>query len=142
MKVIFLQDVPNVARQGEIKEVSTGYFQNFLSPRRLAVFTEAPEAARIKAELAAKVQRQQADIGAAKQRAAQFEGQKLRITAKAQGQKLFGAIHEAEIAQKLGIDKKLITLKTGPLKTLGEHRVELGFDHGQKATIIVEVVGS
>ena len=36
MKVIFLQDVPNVAKAGEIKEVADGYGRNFLIPRKLA----------------------------------------------------------------------------------------------------------
>ncbi|GAI09782.1 unnamed protein product, partial [marine sediment metagenome] len=37
MKVIFLQDVPNVARAGEIKEVASGYGRNFLIPQKLAL---------------------------------------------------------------------------------------------------------
>ena len=37
MKVIFLKDVPNVARAGEAKEVSDGYASNYLMPKKLAV---------------------------------------------------------------------------------------------------------
>ena len=41
MKVIFLQDIPNVARAGEIKEVASGYGRNFLIPQKLAVLASA-----------------------------------------------------------------------------------------------------
>ena len=37
MKVIFLQDVSNVARAGEMKEVADGYGRNFLIPKKLAL---------------------------------------------------------------------------------------------------------
>ena len=37
MRVILLQDVKNVGKKGEIIEVSDGYANNFLIPRRLAV---------------------------------------------------------------------------------------------------------
>jgi len=36
MKIIFLKDVKNVGRRGEIKEVSDGYAKNFLLPRGIA----------------------------------------------------------------------------------------------------------
>lgn len=36
MKVIFLEHVINVAKAGEIKEVSSGYAANFLFPKKLA----------------------------------------------------------------------------------------------------------
>ena len=36
MKVIFLQDVKGKGKKGEIKEVSTGYAQNFLIKKNLA----------------------------------------------------------------------------------------------------------
>ena len=41
MKVVFLQDVPNVARAGEIKEVADGYGRNFLIPRKLALLASS-----------------------------------------------------------------------------------------------------
>lgn len=42
MKVIFTTTVKDVALKGDIKNVSEGYFRNFLMPRELAVFaTEA-----------------------------------------------------------------------------------------------------
>ncbi|HEX6506725.1 MAG TPA: bL9 family ribosomal protein, partial [Chloroflexota bacterium] len=37
VKVILLQSVPNLGEPGDIKEVSAGYFRNFLQPRKLAV---------------------------------------------------------------------------------------------------------
>lgn len=36
MKVFFLQDIPNVGRKNEVKDVSDGYARNFLFPRNLA----------------------------------------------------------------------------------------------------------
>ena len=36
MKVIFLQDVTNVARKNEVIEVKNGYARNFLIPNKLA----------------------------------------------------------------------------------------------------------
>ena len=40
MKVIFLQDVPNVAQAGQIKEVADGYARNYLIPRNLAALAQ------------------------------------------------------------------------------------------------------
>jgi len=41
MKIIFLKDVKNVGRRGEIKEVSDGYAKNFLLPRGIAELATA-----------------------------------------------------------------------------------------------------
>jgi large subunit ribosomal protein L9 len=36
MKVVFLEDVHDVANSGDVKEVADGYARNFLIPRKLA----------------------------------------------------------------------------------------------------------
>ncbi|GAH31168.1 unnamed protein product [marine sediment metagenome] len=50
MKVIFLQDVPNVARAGEMKEVASGYGRNFLIPQKLALLASSSAISLIKAQ--------------------------------------------------------------------------------------------
>ena len=79
-----------------------------------------------------------AEVAAAKASAAKINGQTIELSAKAQGDRLFGALHEAEIAAALGIDQKLI--KTEPIKTVGEHKLIVHLAHGQVATITVTVV--
>jgi large subunit ribosomal protein L9 len=37
MKLVFLTDVPNIAKEGDVKEVSDGYGRNFLVPKGLAL---------------------------------------------------------------------------------------------------------
>ena len=56
MKVVFSKPVPKVARRGDVKNVTDGYFRNFLYPRGLAVIATV---GRIKE---AEVRRQRAGI--------------------------------------------------------------------------------
>ena len=41
MKVIFIQDVTNVAKAGDVKEVPSGYGRNYLLPKKLAVLADS-----------------------------------------------------------------------------------------------------
>ena len=47
MRVLFLQDVANVARAGDIKEVANGYAKNHLFPRKLVTLATSEELKRI-----------------------------------------------------------------------------------------------
>ena len=40
-RVIFLQNIRNVAQIGDVREVADGYARNFLLPRKLAVLATA-----------------------------------------------------------------------------------------------------
>jgi large subunit ribosomal protein L9 len=51
VKVIFLEDVPRVARAGETREVADGYGRNFLLPRKLAVLANSQASAVVEAQL-------------------------------------------------------------------------------------------
>ena len=49
MRVIFVEDVVNVARTGDVKEVKTGYARNYLIPKGLAVAATAQQLVRLEA---------------------------------------------------------------------------------------------
>ena len=49
MQVIFLEDIPNVARTGDIKDVKKGYAKNYLLPNGLATLATSQELSRIEA---------------------------------------------------------------------------------------------
>lgn len=141
MKVVLLNDIKGVGKRGETKEVSEGYYRNFLAPKQMAVPPTDQRAERVLKELTQKQQAAAEEVERIRQLAAQFDGRTIELTVKAQGNqagsKLFGAIHETQVAQTLGIEKKLI--KMTPIKTVGEHRVVLEFPHQQRATITVVV---
>ena len=41
MKVVFIEDVPDVALAGETREVADGYGRNYLLPKKLAVLANS-----------------------------------------------------------------------------------------------------
>jgi large subunit ribosomal protein L9 len=61
MKVVFLEDVPNVADAGEVKKVADGYARNYLFPKKLAVLATPGEIKKLESRRAA-VDRRQATL--------------------------------------------------------------------------------
>ena len=130
MKVIFLQDVPNVAKAGEIKEVANGYARNLLLPRKLAVLAKSSAASILEAQQKA-IERQhtrmQSEIS---ELASQIDGKEVVLKARAGAQeRLFGSITSADIAaelQNIGltVDKKKIELEE-PIRQLGNYEVTI-----------------
>jgi large subunit ribosomal protein L9 len=72
MKVIFLEDVPNVAKAGDVKEVADGYGRNYLLPKKLALVSKPGAVAVVKAQIEAK-----AETEKAKKLAAEIEGKEV-----------------------------------------------------------------
>jgi large subunit ribosomal protein L9 len=129
MKVIFLQDVPRVAKAGEIKEVASGYGRNFLIPQKLAMLA-SPQAISL-AETQRRVKaRQQAESEVEFQELAQeLEGKEITIEARVGAQEhLYGSITNADIAAELEsgaglvVDKRKIELAE-PIRQLGSYEV-------------------
>ena len=58
MKVVFLRDVPNVAKAGEIKEVADGYGRNFLIPKKLALLAKSGVASTMATQIKTKLNRE------------------------------------------------------------------------------------
>ena len=145
MDVILRQDVDKVGRAGELVTVKNGYARNFLLPRGLAYQATDANRRRLEAERAAKGKKVAAEIGAAKDVAAKLEAVSLTFTMKAgDGDKLFGSVTAADLAEKLAsegfaLDKKQIELDE-PLKALGVYRVPVRLHHDVKPEVRVWVV--
>ena len=131
MKVIFLQDVPNVARAGEIKEVASGYGRNFLIPQKLAVLASSPAAslAEVRREISTR-SRQQTEVEL-DELANQLDGREVFLSARVGAKdRLYGSITNADIAAELEsttrlvIDKKKIELAR-PINQLGSYEITI-----------------
>ena len=131
MKVVFLQDVPNVARAGEIKEVANGYGRNFLIPQKLALLASSPVISLLEAQrkISARTQLQtEAEVA---ELANQLDGREIFLKAQAGAKdRLYGSITNADIAAELEsatglvIDKKKIELAR-PIHQLGSYEVSI-----------------
>jgi large subunit ribosomal protein L9 len=142
MKVIFLQDVPNVAQAGQVKEVADGYARNYLIPRKLAALAQAQAVSQIEARTKKAEVRLTAEM---KGLASQIEGKEVSLKAKAGAKdKLYGSITSADIAAELQnvtgleIDKRKIELEE-PIRQLGSYEIalKLGKDIAPKIKVTV-----
>ncbi len=146
MNVVFLKNVPNVAKAGEIKNVPDGYARNFLLPNKLA----APATANVKTQMEAQARAQekkQAQMEAEfRSMGEQIGKTNLVIKAKAGAKnRLFGSITGADIAKELEataglvVDKRKIELKE-PIREIGvfEVTVKLHKDINPKLKITVK----
>jgi large subunit ribosomal protein L9 len=142
MKVIFLQDVPNVAQTGQVKEVADGYARNYLIPRKLAALAQPQAVSQMETRTKKMEGRLIAEI---KELASQLEGKEVSLKAKAGAKdKLYGSITSADIAAELKnatgleIDKRKIELEE-PIRQLGSYEVtiKLGQDIIPKIRVTV-----
>ena len=131
MKVIFLQDVPNVARAGEIKEVASGYGRNFLIPRKLALLASSPAISLIEAQRKIDTRNQQQTEAELVEVANQLDGREVFLKARVGAKdRLYGSITNADIAAELEsatglvIDKKKIELAK-PINQLGSYELTI-----------------
>ncbi|GAC1399195.1 MAG: 50S ribosomal protein L9 [Chloroflexota bacterium] len=146
LKVILRQDVPNLGQNGEIKQVTPGYFRNFLQPRGLAVeatkghLKQLEQKSTVRAGLTNKAQERSAAI------AGEIAAITVRIPVKLGEQgRLYGSVTNKDIAEALAeqggftIDRHKIELRD-PLKTIGVHSVPIKLEHGVDAFANVELV--
>lgn len=125
MKVIFLEDVPGIAKAGDVKEVASGYGRNFLIPKKLAALVNPGAASQLEAQLRAQAKEQvQVEAEIAKM-ASQLEGKEVILKAKVGAKdRLYGSITSADIASELEkisgvvVDRRKIELDE-PIRQLG-----------------------
>ena len=131
MKVVFLEDVPDVGEVGQIKDVADGYARHYLIPRKLAVLANSAASNILEAQLKKKAKQQAQTKAEMAQVAKQLEGKELALKAKVGAkERLYGSITSTDIADgirdQLGmdIDKRKIELAE-PIRELGSYDVSI-----------------
>ena len=148
MIVIFLQDVKKQGKKGEIKEVSTGYAQNYLIKKGLAKEATNSAISALKGKQKAEAKEAAEEKAEAEKLKALLEDEKTVAEVKAKGGedgRLFGSVPSKQIATALKdqygikIDKRKIELPN-PIRAFGYRNVPVKLHPDVEATIRVHVV--
>ncbi len=144
MKVILLQDVENVGKKYEIKEVKNGYARNFLIPKELAKSATKPNLKWLESKLSVVEKEAEEDLKKAQELASKIDGIEVPILLKVgdEGQ-TFESINSAKIAEQLktmGFEVKKSQIKLEePIKEVGEFPIKVSLDHNLEAEIRVVI---
>ena len=143
MRVIFLEDVQNVANAGDVRDVKDGFARNYLIPKKLATVATAEDMKRIERIKRAGDERRIRETQRMEDLAQLLDGTSITIRARVTpAGHFYGAISPNQIAQELTnvlereIDRRLVdTIE--PIRDPGEYDVVLNLSQGIQATIIV-----
>jgi large subunit ribosomal protein L9 len=144
MKVILKEDVQNLGQQGDVVEVKSGYARNYLMPQKLAVLFTKQQKKSI--EEAQRVEERKLEREKDQLESVLKQVEELSLSLKMQSEedsKLFGSVTKLDIVKLLEengiiIDKKYVDLSS-PIKTLGEHKVNIVFTKEMSASFTLTV---
>lgn len=142
MQVIFIKDLKNQGKKGEIKEVKDGYAQNFLIKNGYAVKKND-----VNMSILNKQKKEEKELDDYNRKMAldmknKIEGEKISFVVKTgEGDKVFGSVSAKQIKDKLdkySISKNQIVIDS-PLSSLGYHEVRIDLYKDIFAIVRVEL---
>ena len=146
MKVILLQDVDNLGKAGDLKEVADGYARNYLLPKRLAAGATPALLANHQQRIAAEKRKLEKQEEANKQQAERLGSVTLTFKARVGKQgRLYGSITSQDIAaglrtsEGISIDRRLIDLPD-PIRAVGTYMVPVKVATKLQPKITVNVI--
>jgi large subunit ribosomal protein L9 len=143
--VILLQDIENVGKKYEIKEVKNGYARNFLIPKGLVKPATKETLVWLETQKEIEAKKAEEELKKVQDFASSLEGLEVVIPVKIgeEGQ-LFESITAPKISEKLkelGFEMKKIQIDLAePLKELGEFPVKIKLEHNLESEIKVIVI--
>lgn len=147
MQVILLEKVVNLGGLGDVVKVKDGFARNFLLPQGKAKRATPENLAEFE-KRRAELEKTQADaLTAAQEKGAKLDGLMIQITQKAGVDgRLFGSVTTFDIvealkAQGFDVERSMIRMPQGPLKTVGDHAVGVALHTDVLAHIKVSVLG-
>jgi len=145
MEVIFIKDLKNQGKKGQIKNVKDGYAQNFLIKNGYAVAKTKENLSKLEHENAKKAEEDKNNKQVAEELKQKLEKVVLEFKVKTgEGDKVFGSISQKQIkdelqAQGFKIEKNQID-NSKQISSLGFHNVDITLYAGITATIKVHLV--
>ncbi|MBB6174462.1 large subunit ribosomal protein L9 [Nocardiopsis mwathae] len=148
MKLILTHEVNGLGAPGDVVEVKDGYGRNYLLPRGFAIRWTRGGQKQIDSIRRARAARDIRNLDDAKQAAGQLGALTVKLTQRAgEGGRLFGSVTAADVAEAVKaaggpqVDKRRIEIRN-PIKSVGDHKVEVRLHPEVTATIALEVVGA
>jgi large subunit ribosomal protein L9 len=148
MQIILLEKVINLGQLGDVVRVKDGYARNYLIPggkARRATATAIKEFEDRRAELE-KAQAQR--LAAAQAEGEKLAGLTVQLTEKAGVDgRLFGSVTPMNVVDALrkqgfaSVEKTMVRFPEGPLKTIGDHKVQVSLHTDVTVEITVSVLG-
>ena len=145
MEVIFIKDLKNQGKKGQIKNVKDGYAQNFLIKNGYAVAKTKENLSKLEHANAKKAEEDKNNKKIAEEQKEQLETLVLEFKVKTgEADKVFGSISPKQIKDELQvqgfkIEKNQID-NSKQISSLGFHNVEIALYPGVTATIKVHLV--
>lgn len=147
MQVILLEKVENLGTIGDQVNVRAGYGRNYLLPKGKATLATPENIALVEARRAEFEARQAEELNTAKARATAFDGAVITIQANAGEEgRLFGSVGTVDIAEAstaagIELQRSEVRLPDGPLRSVGEHEVEVHLHSDLNVILRVIIVG-
>ncbi|MBU6143289.1 MAG: 50S ribosomal protein L9 [Betaproteobacteria bacterium] len=147
MQVILLEKVVNLGKLGDVVRVKDGFARNFLIPQGMARRATDSAIADFEARRAELEKVQAEKLAAAQALGQKMSGLVLEITQKAGVDgRLFGSVTNFDIAEALkskGLEvaKACVRMPNGPLKTVGDHSIQVAPHTDVVVDVSVRVIG-
>ena len=144
MKVIVLQDVKGLGKEGDVVEVSDGYGRNFLLKKKLAKESSVANLNEVKLKQGARAEHEKRAYEAALELKEKLDGKTFTLKMKSgEGGKLYGAVTNQDVADELKkngfeIEKKQVVIDSA-IKNIGTCGVRVKLHPKVSASINVNV---
>ena len=147
MQVILLEKVVNLGGLGDVVQVKDGFARNYLLPQGKAKRATPENLAEFEKKRAELEGAQAQALAAAQEKGAKLDGLMVQITQKAgvDGH-LFGSVTTFDIVEALKsqgfeVERAMVRLPQGPLKTVGDHSITIALHSDVLVHIKVSVLG-
>lgn len=146
IKLLLIDDVEALGRQGQVVSVRPGFARNYLLPQKLAVVADANALRRQERLKEERRKRAEVDLKESNAIAARMEGLVVTTTVKVDHEgNMYGSVSALDINKmlmdqhKIEIGKRDIQLKH-PIKEVGDHKINVKLKEGVESSFMLSIL--